>query len=329
MGSSVGNAVASGVSNIIGDFGNSINSAMKGDWKAAGKSAFSGVSKLSSAVSDILTAPAKQVAEGVKSVVTGVIEVGQAVGYAMEGDWEAAGKSALSGVTNVIGGATSVALVASTVLVAFNPVAAAVVAGYAMYGGIAESGLGLAQNVVGQMTNDTNYAKKGSAHLVGGALKAFTANRIKTLANKKIALNKEKQLLKEEIQKQSDQTDKLNNKVVEDKVTLEKGSGSKRLYRAMSEQELKAVQETGKLRGGIEGRTYFTDSYFRNANNAQSKLSLPFKPEYIMEFEITNNPIISGGNSVVAAYNGVGGAREYFSLDAINVDIVNFQKMIP
>lgn len=142
MGSSVGNAVASGVSNIIGDFGNSINSAMKGDWKAAGKSAFSGVSRLSSAVSDILTAPAKQVAEGVKSVVTGVIEVGQAVGYAIEGDWENAGKSALSGVTNVIGGATSVALVASTVLVAFNPVAAAVVAGYAMYGGIAESGLG-------------------------------------------------------------------------------------------------------------------------------------------------------------------------------------------
>jgi len=60
----------------------------------------------------------------------------------MDGNWDAADKSVLSRVTNVIGGATSVALVASTVLVAFNPVTAAVVTGYAMYGGIAESGLG-------------------------------------------------------------------------------------------------------------------------------------------------------------------------------------------
>jgi len=34
---------------------------------------------------------------------------------------------------------------------------------------------------VGQMTNDSGYAKKGSTHFVGGALKELTANRIKNI----------------------------------------------------------------------------------------------------------------------------------------------------
>ena len=97
----------------------------------------------------------------------------------------------------------------------------------------------------------------------------------------------------------------------------------------MGEGELKAVQETGKLRGGREGTTYFTDSYFKNANNAKSKLALPEKPKYIMEFEITNNPSIKGGTRVTPAFDEIGGAREYFTDDIINVKIINFQKMIP
>jgi len=111
--------------------------------------------------------------------------------------------------------------------------------------------------------------------------------------------------------------------------TIEGGTASKPLYRVMGEGELKAVQETGKLRGGREGTTYFTDSYFKNANNAKSKLALPEKPKYIMEFEITNNPSINGGTRVTPAFYELGGAREYFADDIINVEIINFQKMIP
>lgn len=96
----------------------------------------------------------------------------------------------------------------------------------------------------------------------------------------------------------------------------------------MSEGELEAVKETGKLRGGREGTTYFTDSYFKNATRAKSRLSLPQKPTYNLEFEIKNSPKISGGTKVKPAYGEIGGGREYFTDDIVNVRIVNFQKMI-
>ncbi|MEL4106278.1 hypothetical protein AAFA46_05475 [Oscillospiraceae bacterium WX1] len=101
----------------------------------------------------------------------------------------------------------------------------------------------------------------------------------------------------------------------------------KPLYRAMSEPELNAVKETGYLRGGRDGSTYFTDSYYKSANNAQNRLSLPNKPEYIMEFKITNNPTVYGGNTVNPAFGGSGGGREYFSNNPVQVNIVNYQKM--
>lgn len=102
---------------------------------------------------------------------------------------------------------------------------------------------------------------------------------------------------------------------------------SKPLYRVMTESELNAVKETGYLRGGREGTTYFTDSYYMNASNAQTRLSLPNKPEYIVEFKITNNPTVTGGNTVKAAYGGSGGGREYFSDNPVQIDIINYQKM--
>ena len=103
---------------------------------------------------------------------------------------------------------------------------------------------------------------------------------------------------------------------------------NKRLYRVMGEGELEAVKTTGMLRGGREGTTYFTDSYFRNANKAKSRLALPQKPSYIVEFEIRNNPNISGGTKVQPAFGERGGGREYFTDDIIEVFIINYQKMI-
>ena len=111
-------------------------------------------------------------------------------------------------------------------------------------------------------------------------------------------------------------------------IAEEAGGASKPLYRVMGEGELNAVKETGMLRGGREGTTYFTDSYFRNANVAQARLALPEKPDYIMEFEIANNPSISGGTKVLPNYGQIGGGREYFTDDSVYVNINNYQKMI-
>jgi hypothetical protein len=99
------------------------------------------------------------------------------------------------------------------------------------------------------------------------------------------------------------------------------------LYRVMTEPEVNAVRQTGHLRGGSSGDTYFTDSYFRSASNAQNRLSLQHRPTHIMEFEIVNNPRIMGGNTVMPAHGGVGGGREFYALDPVEVRIINIQRM--
>ena len=56
---------------------------------------------------------------------------------------------------------------------------------------------------------------------------------------------------------------------------------------------------------------------YKNAEVAQDRLSLPEKPDFILEFEITSNPIIKGGG------------REYFTDDIVEIKIINYQKMVP
>lgn len=72
----------------------------------------------------------------------------------------------------------------------------------------------------------------------------------------------------------------------------------------------------------------FTDSYYKNAITAKSRLSLPEKPQYITEFKIENNPKIHGGTRVKTAFGELGGGREYFTDDVVKVKIINYQKMI-
>jgi hypothetical protein len=95
----------------------------------------------------------------------------------------------------------------------------------------------------------------------------------------------------------------------------------------MTDGELNAVKETGMLRGGREGTTYLTDAKFISANTAKSRLALPTAPEYRMEFRITNSPKVQGGNTVKSAYGEIGGGREYFTDDIVNIKIINYQKL--
>ena len=103
-------------------------------------------------------------------------------------------------------------------------------------------------------------------------------------------------------------------------------STGKTFFRSMSKAEAEAVSNTGKLRGGKPGETFFTDSRFRSAERAQDRLSLPGKPQVQMEFRITNNPALErNGTRVVPDFGGRGGGREYMSRDAVNVEIINVQ----
>ncbi|MBI4511331.1 MAG: Hint domain-containing protein, partial [Deltaproteobacteria bacterium] len=104
------------------------------------------------------------------------------------------------------------------------------------------------------------------------------------------------------------------------------GGGGKPLYRSMSQAEADAVRETGVLRGGRPGETYWTDSRFRSADRAQDRLSLPNRPEVQMEFRLKSSPAMSrDGTRVAPDYGGRGGGREYMSTDPVEVEIINVQ----
>ena len=79
-------------------------------------------------------------------------------------------------------------------------------------------------------------------------------------------------------------------------------------FRYMSQAELKAIQETGYLRGGWSGETYFTKDLYKSAAKAQSRLSLGNSPALRVEFEILNNPtLLRNGTKVTPLNRMIGG----------------------
>jgi len=101
----------------------------------------------------------------------------------------------------------------------------------------------------------------------------------------------------------------------------------KTFYRSMSNAEAQAVKETGKLRGGKPGETFFTDSRYKSANKAQDRLSLPVKPDVQMEFKIKNNPPMQlNGTRVDPAFGGRGAGKEFMTTNPVEVEIINVQK---
>ena len=108
-------------------------------------------------------------------------------------------------------------------------------------------------------------------------------------------------------------------------VTSWKSFESSTYYRAMSEAEYQAVLDTGYLRGGNPGKTYFTNTGYTSAATAQSKLSLEVTPQYMVEFKITNNPNVTGGTIVKPDFGQLGGGIEFVTTDLVQVQIINAQ----
>jgi len=100
-------------------------------------------------------------------------------------------------------------------------------------------------------------------------------------------------------------------------------------FRSMSEAEAQAVRQTGRLRGGRPGETFFTDSRFRTAGRAQDRLSLPQRPDVQMEFRLRGSPSMSrNGTRVQPDYGGLGGGREFSTFDPVEVEIFNVQPFL-
>lgn len=171
---------------------------------------------------------------------------------------------------------------------------------------------------------------KTATKYVDDLLEVGTKKTAKESAEKaqKQLVKKTQEAASELIQKISKNHKKVDIKldIKPDKISIE-NLNNKNLYRVMNEGELNAVKQTGILRGGRSGQTFFTDSYFKSSSKAKSRLALPERPSYIMEFKIKNNPRIYGGNKVSRNYLETGGGREYFTEDQILVEIINYQKL--
>jgi hypothetical protein len=105
-------------------------------------------------------------------------------------------------------------------------------------------------------------------------------------------------------------------------------AGGRSFYRYMVPAELEAVQQTGFLRGGRPGDTFWTDEAFSSAAEAQDKLALPNPPELRVRFIILNNPTLTRDGSIVEpAFGGQGGGREWASPDPVQVEILDVQPL--
>ncbi|GHT79675.1 hypothetical protein AGMMS50262_23650 [Bacteroidia bacterium] len=90
-------------------------------------------------------------------------------------------------------------------------------------------------------------------------------------------------------------------------------------FRYMTEGELKAIQETGMLRGGRAGETYFTKDLYKSAASA---------PTLRVEFQILNNPnLLLNGTKVAPKFGMMGKGAEFMTLDPVKVRLINWQPL--
>lgn len=105
-----------------------------------------------------------------------------------------------------------------------------------------------------------------------------------------------------------------------------RGSGT--AFRYMSEAELSAIKQSGMLRGGKPGETFFTKDLYKSAASAQNRLALPNTPTIRVEFKIMNNPTLQLTGSKVKAANGMmGKGAEFMTTDPVKVQLINWQPL--
>jgi hypothetical protein len=109
-----------------------------------------------------------------------------------------------------------------------------------------------------------------------------------------------------------------------------RGAADQTFSRFMSKAELQIVQETGKLRGGRRGETYFTVNRYRTVRSAMRYLSLPNPPEVRLDFKILNQPRIYGPRVAEPKYGQPGGGTELWTVNQeVLVRIIRIVELEP
>jgi hypothetical protein len=100
--------------------------------------------------------------------------------------------------------------------------------------------------------------------------------------------------------------------------------------RFMSKAGLQVVQETGLLRSGRLGETYFTVNRYRTGRSAMRYLSLPNPPEVRLDFKVLNQPRTYGPRVVEPKYGQLGGGTELWTVDEpVRVRILHIVELVP
>ncbi|EMY03511.1 RHS repeat-associated core domain protein [Leptospira interrogans str. 2002000626] len=99
-------------------------------------------------------------------------------------------------------------------------------------------------------------------------------------------------------------------------------------YRYVTKGEVQAIKDTGMLRGGREGETYFTKDLYKSGAKAQERLSLDKKPTHRVEFEISGKPNYEKyGSKVDPLYGQPGKGSEFMTTDPVKVKLINVQPL--
>jgi hypothetical protein len=100
--------------------------------------------------------------------------------------------------------------------------------------------------------------------------------------------------------------------------------------RYIGDGELTAIQQSGGiLRGGRPGETYFTIDHYTSRAQAAQRLALPRTPDYRIEFEVLNQPHITGPERVAPSFRPfrIGWGIQYRTYDPVRVRIWHLQRL--
>ncbi|WP_279578145.1 RHS repeat domain-containing protein [Leptospira noguchii] len=99
-------------------------------------------------------------------------------------------------------------------------------------------------------------------------------------------------------------------------------------YRYVTKGEVQAIKDTGMLRGGREGETYFTKDLYKSGSKAQERLSLKDQPTHRVEFEVKGSPGYEKyGSKVKPDYGQPGKGSEFMTTDPVKVKLINVQPL--
>lgn len=99
--------------------------------------------------------------------------------------------------------------------------------------------------------------------------------------------------------------------------------GEEVFYRYVGEKEARVIEETGLLRGGRRGPTYWTRDGYGSAGEAKARLALDDPPAYGVAFRIRNAPRVRRrGDRVGPAAGERGGGTEWSSTEPVEVEVI-------